>query len=63
MLIGVIRTKDVLLHPITIIHMKGIRGFFKILRRALSTKTYRFINMLETTTITMVGKRFQSKSK
>jgi|GEM_PF-2078281 len=49
MFVGVIKTKDVLLHPLTIISMKGFRGFLKLLVRALSRKEYRFISMTQNT--------------
>ncbi len=63
MIVGVIKTKDVLLHPVTIIQMKGFVGFCKILRRALSTKSYRFVNFMENTAITVVSKRFHPKPR
>lgn len=63
MIVGVIKTKDVLLHPITIIHMKGLKGFFKILKRAISTKTYRFVNFMENTAITMISKKYSLRHK
>ena len=63
MIVGVIKTKDVFLHPITIIQMKGFTGFLKILKRAVSTKTYRFINFMENTAITMVSRKFANKHK
>lgn len=49
MIVGVIKTKDILLHPITIISMRGVFGFFKLLFRALSPKRYQFIQMIENT--------------
>lgn len=49
MFVGVIKTRDVLLHPLTIISMKGLRGFLKLLVRALSRKEYRFISMTQNT--------------
>lgn len=49
MFVGVIKTKDVLLHPLTIISMKGFRGFLKMLVRALSPKKYSFISMTQNT--------------
>ncbi len=49
MITGVIKTKDVLLHPWTIISMKGFRGFCKLLVRAMSRKPYQFIQMVENT--------------
>ena len=49
MFIGVIKTKDVLLNPLTLISMRGVRGFLKLVYRALSRKRYSFINMIEQT--------------
>lgn len=46
MLIGVIKTKDILRHPFTIISMKGFGGFFKLLFKALSRKPHLFINSI-----------------
>lgn len=47
MFIGVIKTKDVLLHPVTMVAMRGIKGFFLLLLRALSPKPYPFISNIE----------------
>ncbi len=49
MFVGVIKTKDVLMHPLTIISMRGFSGFLKLIVRALSPKRYSFINMIEHT--------------
>ncbi|MBI3540956.1 MAG: hypothetical protein HY073_02300 [Deltaproteobacteria bacterium] len=49
MFVGVIKTKDVLMNPVSIIRMRGIKGFFKLLYRALSPKPYPFINMTQNT--------------
>lgn len=49
MIVGVIRTKDIILNPFTIISMRGFKGFCKLLFRALSRKRYPFINMIEHT--------------
>ncbi len=57
MFVGIIKTKDILLHPMTIISMRGYRGFFKLLYRALSPKRYRFINMTQHTQWIYVGKK------
>ena len=56
MFVGVIKTRDVLLHPITLIEMRGFRGFLKLLFRALSPKQYRFINMTQNTQWTRIKK-------
>lgn len=52
MIVGIIKTRDILLHPITIIQMRGIVGFLEIMKRAFSTKTYRFINLMTGTVMT-----------
>ena len=49
MIVGVIRTRDILMHPLTVISMRGFGGFFKILYRALNRKPQTFINMIENT--------------
>ncbi len=49
MFIGVIRTRDILRHPLTILSMKGFSGFFKLLFKAFSRKPHLFINMIENT--------------
>jgi hypothetical protein len=53
---GVIKTRDILLHPRTIIQMRGFKGFCKLLYRALSRKKYRFINMVQNTQWIYIGK-------
>lgn len=57
MIVGVIKTRDILLHPGTIISMRGFRGFLKLLVRAFSFKRYHFINMIEHTQWVNVGKK------
>ena len=47
MLVGYIKTKDVLTHPWTVLSISGYRGFFKILSRALSWKKYPFLDCLK----------------
>ena len=49
MFIGVIRTRDVLLHPLIILKMRGLKGFLKLFIRALSFKRYRFVGMTQQT--------------
>ena len=49
MFIGVIKTKDVLLHPISLIRMRGFAGFVKLILRAMSPKPYSFIQMTQNT--------------
>jgi hypothetical protein len=50
MFTGIIKTRDVLSHPILIIRMKGLRGFIDTLGKALSHKHYRFVDCIEITT-------------
>ena len=57
MIVGVIKTKDILMNPAPIIAMRGIKGFFKLLFRAFSRKPYRFINMIEQTSWISIGKK------
>lgn len=47
MFVGIIRTKDILLNPRTIISMRGVRGFMKLVFRALRKKPYSFIGMTQ----------------
>ena len=49
MFTGVVRTRDILSHPILIIRMKGAIGFLKLLVKAFSRKPYRFIECIEIT--------------
>ncbi len=46
---GIVKTRDILLHPWPIIHMRGAKGYFKILVRALSRRRYRMVDHLEKT--------------
>lgn len=55
MFVGVIKTKDVLLHPVTIMKMRGFRGYMKLFLRALSPKRYRFIAMTQHTQWVYMG--------
>jgi hypothetical protein len=57
MILGVIRTRDILMHPWIIISMRGIRGFFKLLFKALSRKPHYFINQIEDSRWVFVGKK------
>jgi len=47
MFIGVVTNKDVLSHPFLLVRLHGIRGFIRILSRALSYKSYQFIDCLK----------------
>lgn len=57
MFIGVIRTKDILLNPLPIISMRGMKGFFKLLFRAFSRKRHTFVNMIEQTQWVSIAKK------
>ncbi|HEX5037143.1 MAG TPA: hypothetical protein VFX30_08285 [bacterium] len=47
MFVGIIKTKDILLNPRTIISMRGVRGFMKLVYRALRKQPYSFIGMTQ----------------
>lgn len=55
MFVGVIKTKDVLLHPVTIMKMRGFAGYMKLFFRALSPRRYRFITMTQHTQWVYMG--------
>jgi len=55
MFVGVIRNRDIFFNPLAVISIKGFRGFFKVLGRALSFKKYKFINLLEQTQKIFIG--------
>jgi hypothetical protein len=55
MFVGIIKTRDVLLHPITIVRMRGVKGYAKLLVRALSPRRYRFISMIQNTQWVFLG--------
>ena len=57
MIVGVIKTRDILLHPWTIISMRGILGFFKLLIKAISRRPYCFINSIENSQWVFIGKK------
>ncbi|HEX5036376.1 MAG TPA: hypothetical protein VFX30_04395 [bacterium] len=61
MFVGVIKTKDVLLHPMTIIRMRGFKGYLKLFFRALSPKRYRFIGMTQHTQWVYLGDQNNKK--
>lgn len=44
---GVIKTQDILCHPIAVIALVGFRGFLKILWKALGSQECQFINFIE----------------
>jgi hypothetical protein len=45
--VGIIKNKDILLNPRSIIHMRGWKGYFKLVWRTLSRKPYAFIRMTQ----------------
>lgn len=47
MFIGVIKTKDIFLNPAAIIRMRGIKGYLKMVWRAISRTPYSFIRMTQ----------------
>ena len=49
MITGVIKTRDILLHPVSVISISGLVGFFRILRKAISHQSYHFIDFIEIT--------------
>jgi len=51
MIEGFIKTKDVFLHPISIIQIRGVKGYVKIMFRALSPKPHRFLSMIWSTSM------------
>ncbi|OGP15332.1 MAG: hypothetical protein A2053_01245 [Deltaproteobacteria bacterium GWA2_50_8] len=54
---GIIRTRDILLNPGTIISMHGLKGYLGLLFRCLSRKTYNFVDYTDVTTWTWIGPR------
>ncbi len=57
MFVGVIKTKDVLLHPLTLMKMRGFKGLMKLIVRALSPRRYRFVGMTQHTQWIHVDKK------
>jgi hypothetical protein len=45
--VGYVKTKDILLHPISLIQMRGWKGYLKLVGRALSRRRYAFIRMTQ----------------
>ena len=56
MLIGVIKTRDLILHPVSVFSIQGARGFFRILRKALSRDKYRFLDILQMPEPVVIGR-------
>lgn len=46
MLVGAIQTKDVLLHPLAVISLIGVRGLVKAVRLGLSAHPHTFLEQL-----------------
>lgn len=57
MIVGVIRTRDVIFHPVSVFSIQGFRGFLRVLFRAFCKRKYRFVDLIEITTRTFVGKK------
>jgi len=57
MIVGVIKTKDLVLHPFGVISVYGLKGFLRLLKCAFSRRKYQFIDFLELTGRTLIGKR------
>ncbi len=47
MLVGVIKNRDVFLHPISVFRIRGVIGFFKLFLHSLTRKPYRFLDILD----------------
>lgn len=47
MFVGVIKTKDILLHPVHLIRIRGFKGYCKLVWRALKKQPYSFIGMTQ----------------
>lgn len=47
MFVGYVKTKDIFLHPISLIQMRGVKGYLKLVGRALSRRKYSFIRMTQ----------------
>ncbi len=46
MIVGVIKTRDIILHPLAVFAIQGMRGFWRVLLGALSWRHYAFIEIL-----------------
>lgn len=49
MIVGVITTRDLIFHPVAVLSIQGIRGFFRLLVRAFSRTHYCFLDFVEIT--------------
>ncbi len=57
MIVGVITTRDVLLHPVSVVSIQGVRGFLRTLWYALGKKQYTFTDLIKMTTRTLLPKK------
>lgn len=57
MIVGVIKTKDLFLNPREVFSIYGLLGTFKVFLKAISRKQYQFIDFLEITTRTFIGRK------
>lgn len=46
MIRGMIKTSHILSHPVLLIKLRGLRGYMQVLKKALSPKTYHYIQWL-----------------
>lgn len=46
MLVGIIRTRDLILHPVAAASVRGLWGFLWVLVKAFSRERYRFVDLL-----------------
>ena len=56
MLVGVIKTRDILRHPISVLSIQGVRGFFRLILRSFGRTPHCFLDFLEITATTFVGR-------
>ncbi|MBI2066892.1 MAG: hypothetical protein HYT77_02630 [Deltaproteobacteria bacterium] len=49
MIVGIIKTGDMIRHPLDVFRIYGLRGCFRLALRALSRKRYQFIDFLDLT--------------
>ncbi|MBI1909126.1 MAG: hypothetical protein HYS22_03025 [Deltaproteobacteria bacterium] len=57
MVTGVIKTKDVLLNPASVIAICGFRGFLRLLKKILSRQNVQFLDFVEITKKTALYKK------
>lgn len=46
MIVGVIKTKDLIFHPSLVIAVQGFRGFLRLLLKACSRQKYPFLSLI-----------------